>query len=299
VTDTATTASPVVEEFKRLFSRPVSFARADMLPATLYHYTGAGGVAGILSSDHLRASNFSFLNDPSEVQHGHELVMSTLQRERRARGLAQVRILSRIEKSFAAEVVSEVYVACFTTRRDDLSQWRAYGGASAARYAIGFDSEVIRERAWAVPEAMFDRVIYDEAQQVERVNRIITKTLQFVVTKLLGKMETQAIASEAARRLARLLPRLKSPAYAAEEEWRFIRWVPVTAVADVQFDTARGTVRPYVHFVTKAASSLPVTELIVMAPGRERASLKAADMLLNKMRIHNVSAAHSQVPFAE
>jgi hypothetical protein len=99
VTDTATITLPVGEEFKRLFSRPVSFARADMLPATLYHYTGAGGVASILSSDHLRATNFSFLNDPSEVQHGHDLVVSTLQREQRARGQARARILERIEKS--------------------------------------------------------------------------------------------------------------------------------------------------------------------------------------------------------
>ena len=270
-----------------------------MLPSTLYHYTGASGVAGILSSDHLRATNFSFLNDPSEVQHGHDLVLSTLQREQRARGQARARILERIEKSFAAQVVSEVYVACFTSCRDDLSQWRAYGGASAARYSIGFDSEVIRDQAWAVPETIFDRVIYDEAKQVERVNKIVTKTLKFVLTKLLDKPETQAIANEAARRLARLLPRLKSPAYAAEEEWRFIRWIPVTNVDDVHFDTARGTVRPYVHFVIKTLDSLPVTGLIVMSPGRERASLKAADMLLKKGGIHRVSATHSQVPFAE
>jgi hypothetical protein len=54
-----------------------------------------------------------------------------------------------------------------------------------------------------------------------------------------------------------------------------------------------------VHFVITTAGSLPVTELIVMSPGRERASHKAADMLLKKASVHNVSAAHSQVPLAE
>ena len=46
----------------------VSLKPSDAIPSPLYHYTSSGGLVGIVSSGVLRASNFSYLNDSTEIQ---------------------------------------------------------------------------------------------------------------------------------------------------------------------------------------------------------------------------------------
>jgi hypothetical protein len=292
-------ALDTVQQFERSFSRAVSFRRADMLPGTLYHYTTAAGLIGIFKSCTMWATNFSFLNDPSEVEYGRKLVLGALDQElKRHSGNARL-LLQQVFRAFRKQNVSEVYVTCFTECQDDLSQWRAYGSAAAIRYCIGFDSEAIRQQAWDIPEAVFDRVVYDVTGQRARIQRILDKTIVFVGQHQPRQSIQRKVAASAARRLWRLLPRLKSPAYFAEEEWRVVQWVPSSETEKVNFDPSRGIVRPYVEFGVEHKSRLPVEELIVMAPGREATALKAADMLLLKSELKHVRAAHSKVPFAE
>ena len=289
----------LLSQFERSFLRAASGNPSAMEPGTVYHYTGAAGVTGILEHHYLRATNFSFLNDPSEVQYGRDLVHTILQEQQTARA-GNRRLLQAIESSFAEQTVSEIYVCCFTACYDDLSQWRAYGTATGARYCIGFDTEGIYDLLKPMPEeALFARVIYDKREQREKVNNVVNKAIEFIAKENPSPRQTQRIAEAAARRLARLLPQLKSPAYEAEQEWRVIRWVPTDDVSEVCFDAARGIVRPYVAFPLEQEKQLPVVELLILAPGREGPSVKAADMLLRKVGIKGVQSVHSKVPFAE
>ncbi len=262
-----------------------SFNPADFGPSTLYHYTGAAGLAGILSNNSLWATNFSFMNDPSEIKYGRDLVLKTLGEKKAANHSSTSDFLEEIERCFAKKLFSEVYVSCFTKLPDNLSQWRAYGAPKAPRYCIGFDAGGIEE------DMVFAKVEYQEREQRKKITRILDNAI-----KVIGKfpLAVKDVANAAAGYLARLLPQLKSPAYASEEEWRLIRWIP-DDVSEVCFDTARGVVRPYV--VLKPAPR--VVELFVLAPGREEISIKAAEMLLRKMNIRDVKPKESEVPFAE
>ena len=143
---------------------PPRLATSDpskFVPVTLYHYTGASGVTGILQGSCLWATNFSFLNDPSEVQYGRDLVLDILHREQRRRHDREI-LFEEIKQRFTNQDVSEVYICCFTECFDDLGQWRAYGTATGARFCIGFDSEVLHACAHALPGATFTRIIYEE-----------------------------------------------------------------------------------------------------------------------------------------
>ena len=129
---------------------------------------------------------------------------------------------------------------------------------------------------------------------------MIDTTIAFITERGASQDEKQKIAESTARWLVRLLPQLKSPAYKAEQEWRMIRWIDAADVAEVCFDAARGVVRPYVTFPLKVHEKpLPVIELLVLAPGREGPSVKAAEMLLRKAGISGVQVQPSKVPFAE
>ena len=55
----------------------VKYDAAD-IPAIAYHYTDAAGLVGMLSTHKVRATEFRFLNDRSEVRHTLNLVRDLL-----------------------------------------------------------------------------------------------------------------------------------------------------------------------------------------------------------------------------
>src|SRR5687768_16519179 len=121
----------------RLLGR-VHRTRIPDAPAALYHYTTAAGLLGIVSSHHLRGTNYSFMNDASEFTYGVELALKRFDAESRKNREQKDEISLLV--GVAGEVwmkrqasLSETYVTCFTEARDDLNQWRGYGG-TADRY---------------------------------------------------------------------------------------------------------------------------------------------------------------------
>lgn len=146
----------------------MSFDPATFVPECVYHYTSAVGFAGIATNGHVRATNFSFLNDPSEVTYGADLTRELLRTRRVLLPEEHKPIIDYILTSFDSEVVAEVYVACFTRLEDDLSQWRAYGSAAVERYAVGFDTEEL-DRLSTGPTS-FVRIKYETAEQVDRTH---------------------------------------------------------------------------------------------------------------------------------
>lgn len=243
----------------------------------------------------MRATNFSFLNDPSEIEYGRALAREVLVEARKKASRAHKPFFTELARQFDLETGSEVYVSCFTALDDDLSQWRAYGSASAERYALGFDAEVLQALAIQREGAQFTRVVYDHEEQLERLEFVTDKALAFVQHEQPSDAELDLLAVAAARQLARVLPQLKNPAYAAEKEWRVVLWHPLPD-QQIEFDASRAVVRPFLRLSLPAP--LPLLALLVMAPSREAQALKAAEMLLRVVGV-DVTPRHSHVPFAE
>src|SRR5258707_13783550 len=61
--------------------RHVSFRPADFLPGSVYHYTSAAGLYGIIQSGILRGSNFAYLNDASGIRYGEAGVQERFWKE--------------------------------------------------------------------------------------------------------------------------------------------------------------------------------------------------------------------------
>ena len=103
-------------------------------PRYLYHYTSAQGLLGILQSNRIGATNSRFMNDPTEIAYATRLVREVMESEllkEDARWLKKVKdsvndFLNEYENN------AKVYIACFCTQGDLLSQWR---GAAMARLA--------------------------------------------------------------------------------------------------------------------------------------------------------------------
>jgi hypothetical protein len=112
-------------------------AFSEQYSGTVYHYTSADGVAGMISNHEIWMSNTAFMNDTTELR--------TLQDDRS--------ILK--DSDFTNEYVrhawnnmqqrrsfdTNYYMASFSRAKDLLEQWRAYGS-----FCIGFDSKKLRLR---------------------------------------------------------------------------------------------------------------------------------------------------------
>lgn len=111
--------------------------RLKLLPEdnanVVYHYTSMDALVSIVESDSIWLSDYSYLNDKTELIHGVKVV-STVIDEVLAAGVAkELKNLLQAWKNAASSPLSRVCVASFSGDGDSLSQWRAYGNV-----AIGF-----------------------------------------------------------------------------------------------------------------------------------------------------------------
>jgi hypothetical protein len=293
---TATPAEEtLVQQFRGRLWRPASFDPADFMPSCVYHYTTADGLDGILRHGFVRATNFSFLNDPSEVMYGSDVARKLLVKIKDSLSEPNRSLIDQILTSLDLEAVAEVYVACFTRLEDDLSQWRSYGSAALERYAIGFDAQEL-EALSAEPNTNFVKVLYEQTDQIERVRFFVDRAFKFIERENVEPSQWPVLAGAVAQLIARVLPELKNPAYKTEREWRIIRW-HAREDAPPEVDASRGVLRPFLKIALP--SPPPIVDLRVMAPTRRELALKAAEMLLRRSGIEGVEVAHSTVPFAE
>ena len=238
------------------------------------------------------------MNDPSEVGYGRSVVEEVLKFHKESRSAASSHLAKRALANVREQILAEMYVCCFTTLADDISQWRAYGNSASARYCIGFEGDVLQKLTVKHPNTVFDRVLYEEAAQAARVTAVIARATEFTDIQKLSPAEIEPVAEVLASHLVRLVCLLKSPAYHAEEEWRIVTLRAQSDITEIAFDTSRGAIKPYWKFELAHRGHLPVKSVRVLAPARPQAAIKAADLMLRSSGIP-VTAQYSSVPYAE
>jgi hypothetical protein len=291
------TNEPLGQQFRSRLSRRVSFDPATFVPACVYHYTTAAGFEGIVRDRSIRATNFSFLNDPSEVTYGLTFARNLLDESKSSIAADKVALIDQILTFLDTAVASEVYVACFSRHEDDLSQWRAYGSGQE-RYAIGFDTEAL-DALTPGPDAKFVRVLYEKPEQMERVQFFLERVLKFVDDEKVPNHQWTVLAEAVAQLIAHVLPELKDEAYKNEREWRIV--LRRSAKNDArEVDASRGVLRPFLPVTFPSAPSpLPIADVRFMAPTRRDVAKKGASMLLRKACVTDVEPTHSNIPFAD
>jgi len=99
---------------------------------TVYHYTSAEGISGIIDKHEIWMSNTAFMNDTTELKElekatgikDSDFTNDAVKEEWRGRG-PQAGSYER----------NQYYMASFSRKKDSLEQWRAYGN-----FCIGFDA---------------------------------------------------------------------------------------------------------------------------------------------------------------
>ncbi|MDQ6706607.1 MAG: DUF2971 domain-containing protein [Acidobacteriota bacterium] len=144
----------------------------------LWHYTTGEALLGIIESGSIYATQISCLNDSTELRYFFELFRNALfaiqERDRLAseEGEFLSTFLRQLDGSDRVNSDSSWFVTCFSTARDDLSQWRAYCGGENG-YAIGFDVSGLLNKKIVTP------VSYDVDEHRNTASQLAVATMQF------------------------------------------------------------------------------------------------------------------------
>jgi Protein of unknown function (DUF2971) len=213
-------------------------------PDKVYHYTTAAGFRSIVGEALMRATNFAFLNDPSELKYGKELTLQLLERAAQSVLPARRDLIAEMRRAVETKAVLQVYIACFTTLRDDLKLRTEYCGSGPERYCIGFDARKLAAEFNTRPGGRFAKVVYERLEQEELIASIVERCLAIVEKKEIARESWDGMADAFARVIHTRLPELKDPGHEWESEWRIIRWHDQLEHDVVSFDS-REPPRPF------------------------------------------------------
>ena len=114
----------------------------------LYHYTDAGGFAGIVQNRKLWATDIRFLNDPLELKYAWEALLTALEAAKTDKPEyseaydAALQAISMTNAIDPEAIEDRLFSTSFSADGDDFGQWRAYAD-DAKGMALGFDKESI------------------------------------------------------------------------------------------------------------------------------------------------------------
>ncbi len=151
------------------------------LPKILYHYTTAAGMHGILKSKEIWTSHVLSLNDYAEISYPARTMKKTIEEmiSRRSNSSTHRKRLTMMRDGISFFIQWEFanhYVACFSSERDSLGQWRGYGDQRCG-FALGFCRKELKRLA-EQNKFELSQCEYGEAQLKRALTDVIEKALR-------------------------------------------------------------------------------------------------------------------------
>src|SRR5258708_904583 len=187
---------------------------------SLYHYTDAKGLMGILKTNELWATDALYTNDRFEIFHGLFVLNQLVKQRGKDAAAGPVTGMMTIGgKEFGAIV--NTYVISFCPNGDLLSQWRGY--AHPGGYSIGFDPNLLK--GLTSSHVMLAPVIYDRAEQESKIGDLVLRWSKVFDGADPTNFNPQVIRLGAfafAQTLSFLAALFKDDGFREEAEWRLV-----------------------------------------------------------------------------
>ena len=266
----------------------------------IHHYTDSGGLLAIIESKTIRATNVRFMNDSVEATFGWDRIERFLTaktpsstREEEVVKLA----LKALRDVRDMDNLPDSYIACFSEKENDLSQWRAYGRGKG--FSIGFDRDELDHLAQVItstsPIPAIRKVAYTDAQQDYILQ---TNYQQQVLTQLASGTDGGALAGAFMFTAIRAAPSLKHPAFQAEDEWRLQFYLEKSTDRLKFRDSAMG-VTPYIEMSLCEPESSTITCIKEVRVGPQRhpdEALRAVQQFLIRKELDTVVVKPTTIP---
>lgn len=290
----------------------------------LFHYTTAQGLLGIIDSRSFWSTRAGFLNDALEVRYGRDMAMGYIKKAEElypeTPGLLNMLDAVKTRVDNLDGLMHEVYVTCFCTKGDLLSQWRGYadtGGGYSLKLRFTPLTQIHsfkREEIGASQPLQLRRVIYDADQQ----HRLMRDLIIGVCERCAEVPSACSSDSDDTSRwfsaglgvfnaVADLILSFKHTAFEEEGEWRLVR-TPTRgeAVPQRRFRAVNGQLVPYIVSPISEAGGFPMRH-VLCGPGlhAERATYAVRQLIQTasvsshaiSIDFESVKVEHSAVPF--
>jgi hypothetical protein len=264
---------------------------------SIYHYTDAEGLLGILKSGCLWATHFLGMNDVSEVQYARQLAHDILEKVGTTVADETLQCLEHVGRTLDAfDVVAPPYLVCFCDHGNLLSQWREYGSRGDG-FSISFDVPALVNGLTG--RVAVYKVIYDRPQQ-ENIMRTITERCCAALEKHGSKnikRASQLTATHLAGQLTIPLVMFKNPEFHEEREWRIVHFDGLSEnPLPTQYRSGRFGIVPYKELGMAQGEKLPITH-IWQGPTADRTLAKhSVKMLVRDLGYAGVKIDVSEIP---
>jgi hypothetical protein len=265
-----------------------------------FHTTAA--TFGVMLKDHqVWSIQISCLNDETEFRHAVDLVRKAIRpcrtdADANARWLAEY-VDDALEEHGAD--YSWFFVFCMSESKDDLSQWRAYGGGENG-VSIGFSTELMLINK-PHPSALLFPVSYVEEQQLDLAGDIAKWTIEFFqqgLVRRLGAFRQKWANSYLDRWRSKIIyfaPMLKAKAFQAEKEWRWIISLSREDLSRIEIRQRHSLISR--HLPVSFGHKLPISEVVVGPSRHKDVSRSSVGTYLQAKGYAEVTVNSSTVPF--
>ena len=262
----------------------------------LYHYTDLGGLNGIISANDLWLTHLRFSNDDEELAHGQRVATKAIAAAKVGAAADKVAYLEEVESILAEPMSDGVYICCFCSEDNLLSQWRGYG-ANGAGVSIELDPSQFE--ALTGPDCVHGllrlwKVFYAPEQQ----GGIISSALEFSWIQQ-SHLPVSKCAQNAADAIQFFIPTFKNQDFADEKEWRLIFTPRHANGIQRRFRSARNMLVPYytLQALGWGPNPLPVTGLCIGPSTHKLLNAQSAQMLLQQSNYMNIPVRISETPY--
>lgn len=259
----------------------------------IFHYTDLHGLKGIIESNSLWATHFSFLNDSNELIHGMNCLENALQYLQNDFSPKTLQFIQQALTHFKMHRAAHVYNISFCLQPDLLSQWRGYGSTQGVCLEFD-DAELFASLELAQYQTFKNRVIYTkENSTVEARAEILTFFHQPEVQAAINADVMHEIIQ--ATKLAHSLPPFfKNDGFQEEQEFRMVV-LPEEPFEGVNFRVNGSGLVPYL--IIKSKDKLPLKSIRI-GPSSNRAMMKEGiSFLLLSKGYRNTKISFTETPF--
>jgi hypothetical protein len=303
----------VLDQMERELHKP----RPHDVPETpLFHYTDSNGLLGILRSKQVWATHHAHVNDTQEITVGErtvdavaESILAKTAVDTPARWLLENFVKLHKSDGQSLTKITGVYIASFSDRGNQLSQWRGYA-AGGAGYSIGLREFRLprADRVDAELALILMKCEYDRDEFTRKVERVLTEVVDGfdayvrafgVNVDVFNALMFQAV-SIALRRVALLIPALKNSQFEEEREWRLVAIpMPKHQHRIVQYRSGPNGIVPYIP-IDLAEDGEPLKlEKIYVGPRQEPSiGVETASAFLASQGYDRLDLVeHSRIPY--
>jgi hypothetical protein len=263
------------------------------LPETVYHYTTAAGLFGILNKKAIFLSDRNFLNDRTEIVHGRATATEFIRRD--IKGGDDTDSNALLEKTcdlINLDDDARHFIFSMSERGDDLSQWRGYANDGDG-YTIGFNPRTMRQASMgrAAPFG-FNRVSYSKTQFSSLVTRIRKQFLENYETG--ADIDNFASCFGGAVEGASCYHKHNSFRY--EREWRMVTFA-YPEYSEVSVRESSGRITPFVEMALKTDKYEILIKEIGIGPAVRNPN--AVTAIRDLCRLHKIDAEiyNASTPF--